>query len=252
MRLVLLLVLVAVARDAAALRTPLITAKLGGGEKRVAETFGPYEYLRTASLDECVAAAPFFCDQLQRPPLDDEIQQGLDAMLGSSNGARGFFLAWNTNAAFALADESPPPPALLSAVDQACRAPGPTSFFAKTLLMNIAMPAAAECALNRLPPASGAVGAVGEGAAMRSYRRAALLAGFISTCEVGDGAGGALPPALRAEATALAEAIAAQGTDCDADAKDQTWSGLLAGYDAEQLEAVAQAVRLSGPASAGE
>ena len=88
MRLVLL-VLVAVARDAAGLRTPVVAAKIGGGEKRVAETFGPYEYLRTASLDECIAAAPFFCDKLQAP-LDDETQRGLDAMLGSANGVRGF------------------------------------------------------------------------------------------------------------------------------------------------------------------
>ena len=89
MRLAVVLVLVAVARDAAGLRTPLIAAKIGGGEKRVAETFGPYEYLRTASLDECVAAAPFFCDKLQAP-LDDETQRGLDAMLGSANGVRRF------------------------------------------------------------------------------------------------------------------------------------------------------------------
>ena len=123
MRLVVL-VLVAVARDAAGLRTPVVAAKIGGGEKRVAETFGPYEYLRTASLDECIAAAPFFCDKLQAP-LDDETQRGLDAMLGSSNGVRGFFLAWNTDPDFVIADESPPPPALLSAFEQACGTPGP-------------------------------------------------------------------------------------------------------------------------------
>ena len=121
----LLLVLVAVARDAAALRTPLITAKIIGGEKRVAETFGPYEHLRAASLDECVAAAPFFCDKLQAP-LDDEIQRGLDAMLGSANGVRGFFLAWNNDPDFVIADESPPPPGLLSAMEQARGTPDPT------------------------------------------------------------------------------------------------------------------------------
>ena len=121
----LLLVLVAVARDAAALRTPLITAKIIGGEKRVAETFGPYEHLRAASLDECIAAAPFFCDKLQAP-LDDEIQRGLDAMLGSANGVRGFFLAWNNDPDFVIADESPPPPGLLSAMEQARGTPDPT------------------------------------------------------------------------------------------------------------------------------
>ena len=144
----LLLLLLAVARDAAALRTPLITAKITGGEKRVAETFGPYEHLRAASLDECVAAAPFFCDKLQAP-LDEEIQRGLDAMLGSANGVRGFFLVWNNEPDFVIADESPPPPGLLSSMEQACCKPGPTDFMAKTLLMNIAMPAAAACALKR-------------------------------------------------------------------------------------------------------
>ena len=123
----LLLVIVAVARDAAALRTPLITAKIIGGEKRVAETFGPYEHLRAASLDECVAAAPFFCDKLQAP-LDDEMQRGLDAMLGSANGVRGFFLAWNNEPDFVIADESPPPPGLLSSMEQARDTPDPTGF----------------------------------------------------------------------------------------------------------------------------
>ena len=188
----LVVVLFAVARDAAALRTPLITAKIGGGERRVAESFGPYEYLRTASLDECFAAAPFFCDKLQAP-LDDETQRGLDAMLGSANGVRGFFLAWNNDPDFVIPDESPPPPALLSSFEQACGtpepaggtrvcvrarcvvhdamrfeqaccAPGPTGFVAKTLLMNIAMPAAAACELKRDGGSE-----AGEQAAMRSY-----------------------------------------------------------------------------------
>ena len=54
------LLLFPMALNAAALRTPLMAQISGGGVN-----VGPYEYLRTASLDECVAAAPFFCDQLQ-------------------------------------------------------------------------------------------------------------------------------------------------------------------------------------------
>ena len=34
-------------------------------------------------------------------------------------------------------------------LEQACSKPGPTGFMAKTLLMNIVMPAAAACALKR-------------------------------------------------------------------------------------------------------
>ena len=41
---------------------------------------------------------------------------------------------------------------------------------------------------------------------MRSYRRAALLAGFVSVCE---GSGASLPSVLRAEAKTFAAAIAA-------------------------------------------
>eukprot|EP00964_Phaeocystis_antarctica_P083014 scaffold52170_cov63-Phaeocystis_antarctica.AAC.3 len=48
-------------------------------------------------------------------------------------------------------------------LEQACCAPGPTGFVAKTLLMNIAMPAAAACALKRDGSEAG------EQAAMRSH-----------------------------------------------------------------------------------
>ena len=140
----LLLVLLALARDAAALRTPLITAKITGGEKRVAETFGPYEHLRAASLDECVAAAPFFCDKLQAP-LDEEIQRGLDAMLGSANGVRGFFLVWNNEPNFVIADESPPPPGLLSSMEQARGAPDPTGFTCMCVCVRACVRVRARC-----------------------------------------------------------------------------------------------------------
>ena len=42
---------------------------------------------------------------------------------------------------------------------------------------------------------------------MRSYRRAALLAGFISVCEGGGDARASLPAVLRAEAVSFAQAV---------------------------------------------
>ena len=78
---------------------------------------------------------------------------------------------------------------------------------------------------------------------MRSYRRAALLAGFISVCEDGGDSRASLPSTLRAEARTFAEAIAAQSTGGDADdeqgarTRDRTWDGLLGGYGAAWLEA---------------
>jgi|TARA_B110001469_G_C9347059_1_gene183309 hypothetical protein len=61
---------------------------------------------------------------------------------------------------------------------------------------------------------------------MRSYRRAALLAGFVSVCE---GSGTSLPSVLRAEAETFAAAIAARSTDGTAGTRDRTWDGLLEG-----------------------
>jgi hypothetical protein len=221
----------AAARTLAA-RSSVITAQI-----RV----GPYEHLRTASMDECMMAAPFFCDQLQRPEeMDIEIQRGLEALLASPNGARSFFFAWNTDPDFAAADESPPPAPLLAALDESCQAPGPTRFFAQALLMNIAMPAAAAAA------AEG--DAAREAAAMRSYKRAALLGGFISACK---GGAASLPGTLRAESEAFGAALEAErgGGANSAEEAFAHWADAIAagGYDAKQLEAVAQAIRLSGP-----
>ena len=120
---------------------------------------------------------------------------------------------------------------------KACCAPGPTGFVAKTLLMNIAMPAAAACALKRDGGSE-----AGEQAAMRSYRRAALLAGFVSVCEEESGDSRAsLPSTLRAEAETFAAAVAARSTGASAGthvvSRDSTWEGLLGGYEALQLEA---------------
>ena len=223
-------------------RTSVITSQI-----RV----GPYEHLRRATMEECLQAAPFFCDQLQRPDeIGYEIYTGLAALLASTTGARSFFVTWNNDADFASADQSPPPQALLSALDEACAAPGPSRFYAQTLLMNIAMPVAAATA------ASGDADA--ERAAMRSYKRAAILAGYISACE---GGATSLPNQLREQARAFAETITSSitggGDEQDAseqDDNDFSWSKVIAsgGYDAAQLEAIANAITLSAPDGSGK
>ena len=76
---------------------------------------------------------------------------------------------------------------------------------------------------------------------MRSYRRAALLAGFISVCEDGGDTRASLPSTLRAEAETFAAAVAARSMGGSAGthvvSRDSTWDGLLGGYEAAQLEA---------------
>ena len=73
---------------------------------------------------------------------------------------------------------------------------------------------------------------------MRSYRRAALLAGFISVCEGGGDARASLPAVLRAEAAtftqAVAAALAARSSAAAARteevSRESAWDGLLEGY----------------------
>ena len=106
--------------------------------------------------------------------------------------------------------------------------------------MNIAMPAAAAAAAE--------CDAAREAAAMRSYKRAALLGGFISACK---GGAASLPGTLRAESEAFGAALEAErgGGANSAEEAFAHWADAIAagGYDAKQLEAVAQAIRLSGP-----
>jgi len=196
-----------------------------------------YDHLRTASFEECCAAAPFFCDKLQQPDMDDEYQAGLEALLGSVNGARGFFTSWNSDPEFTAADTAPPPPALLSALDKACNAAEPTRFFAQTLLMNIAMPVAAVCAFERDGKANEA------NVSMRNYKRAAILAGYVSSS--GEAGGASLPSALVQEAEAFEKAIEAELSGGASGEKDFAWSYAIGEYDAEQLKAISQAIQLS-------
>jgi len=203
---------------------------------------GPYEHLRTAGFDELLRAAPFFCDQLQRSPLNEEIGGGLRALLSSPDGARAFFTCWNADPDFQVADAVTPPAALLQALDDVCNAPGPTRFFAQTMLMNVAMATAAVCGSRR----DGQSERVD--VAMRSYKRAAILAGFISaTPEAGGSA--ALPSALREESDAFADALKAEITGGAEGETDFNWSNAIeAGkFDEEQLEAILQAITLSSP-----
>ena len=73
---------------------------------------------------------------------------------------------------------------------------------------------------------------------MRSYRRAALLAGFISVCAGGGDARASLPAVLRAEAAAFTQAVAAALAARSSAAAARTeevsrgsaWDGLLEGY----------------------
>jgi hypothetical protein len=74
---------------------------------------------------------------------------------------------------------------------------------------------------------------------MRSYRRAALLAGFISVCEAGGGdARASLPTVLRAEAATFAQAVAAAlaarssaaAARTEEVSRESAWDGLLEGY----------------------
>ena len=202
-------------------------------------TEGPYEHLRAASFDELVRAAPFFCNQLQADSMDEEIEIGLRALLGSPNGVRAFLMCWNNDPDWAAADKPEPPHPLLSALDAACTGPGPTRFMAQTMLMNIAMSTAETCKSQREGQIERAK------LAMRSYKRAAILAGFISSSP--EQGGISLPSALRTESVAFSEAIKAELTERREGEVDFNWSNAISagGYDQEQLEAIAQAISLS-------
>ena len=202
-------------------------------------------------MEECIEAVPFFCDQVASSlndgnTLDEEVAFGLDALFGGVNGARSFFLVYNSDPEWTMADGLQPPALLLSAIDKACSAPGPTRFYAQTLLMNIAMPVAA--AVNC--EAAGKVPSEEYEAAMRSYRRAAILAGFIASAQ--QISRDALPSVLCQESDAFGSALqAALGAE---GVTDRNWSGLIqaGGYDAGQLKAIAEAITFSSPKPASQ
>lgn len=97
----------------------------------------PYSHLQTAPFEECLAAAPFFCDQVQQHPAkleDEEISAGLLCLLSSSNGLRAFFLSYLSDPDFTVADSIPPPPSLLTSLDTVCSTASATKFVSQLLL----------------------------------------------------------------------------------------------------------------------
>mmetsp|Transcript_39894 Transcript_39894/g.83680 ORF Transcript_39894/g.83680 Transcript_39894/m.83680 type:complete len:230 (-) Transcript_39894:292-981(-) len=149
------------------------------------------------SFEDCIDAAPYFCRQLQESDCDSADCRSLATFIGSANGARGFFVNWLTNDEYTAAEQTPPPMPLLQALNTVCSAPPPTSFIARLMLMNVAMPAATALVHRR----SG-----NEVAAQNSERtrlRASLLASFI----INSGADNdqALPKTLAKEKAGLLE-----------------------------------------------
>jgi len=199
----------------------------------------PYSHLQTAPFEECLAAAPFFCDQVQQHPAkleDEEISAGLLCLLSSSNGLRAFFLSYLSDPDFTVADSTPPPSSLLTSLDTVCSTASATKFVSQLLLQNIAMPVASTVAHRR------ASSSEGEAAATRSYRRAALLAGFIASSGSEDAV--ALPRVLRTEQAAFASSLQYEMTGGASGEKDFLWIGSIArwAYDQEQLTAIAEAI----------
>ena len=176
------------------------------------------------SFEDAVSSAPGYCAALQ----DDDAPSGLQDFLGTSAGARGFFVNWLTDDQWTRADEGAPPTALATALETAPQE------VVDVMVMNVVMSAATAVAHRR---------AGNDDAAEMSDRtsaRARLL-----VCALRERV-----PALATALLALRAALSDEGEKPEgvaAEAEDswvvflQRWT-----YDDKQLDAVDEALKLCG------
>lgn len=206
-----------------------------------------------ASFEDSLAAAPSLCQSLEAGSVDDEAASSLGEMLQTTNGARGFFVNY-LSGQYSVADAQEPPSALISALETA---PEPAT--ARLLLMNVVMPAATVLAHQRNGNDDGA-----EGSAATSRRAATIVR---SSAEAQAAVLREETKALRFAAlqllaqsagmAALQQLATVTVSSRDPPSPDDVarWAGFCTkwGYDAEQLEALLDALdTLEPPEEAAE
>lgn len=174
------------------------------------------------SFEDALETAPRFCQTLQ----DEESPTGLENLLATSAGARGFFVHWLTNEDYTRADRDPAPAPLADALQRA-----PTEV-TDVMVMNVIMSAATTVAHDRAGRAEEAH------SSGRTLARAQLLARSLSPSTP------LLRTGLAAVVSALSEEDAGTAGDAVEKETEDAWINFLQRwqYDDEQLERVNDAV----------